>query len=100
MEGENNLTKDVYGQKLENQLKQWEVAIRDLEERAPKGPAHVKLELLELIEKLQLKMAAIQIEFDDLRQSSKAGSAGEKRIEAALAEMRTVLDLAGSKFKH
>lgn len=100
MDGGNNFTKDLYSQKLENQLKQWEVAIRDLEERAPKGPAHVKLELLELIEKLQLKMAAIQIEFEDLRQSSKTWADGEKRLETALSEMRAVLELAGSKFKH
>lgn len=93
--------KDIYSQKLENQLKEWKKTIKELQERAQKGSAQAKLDLLEMVEKLQLKMDAVQIRLDELRHSgSEAWSGIEKKIETAVADMKSALEKARSKFKH
>ncbi|HEY3309703.1 MAG TPA: hypothetical protein VGJ93_14715 [Desulfuromonadaceae bacterium] len=93
--------KDAFSQKLENQVKEWKKAIDDLQERAQKSTTHAKLELLEMVERLQLKMDAVQIRLDELRRSSSEAWSGiEKKIEVAVAEMKTALEQARNKFKH
>ncbi len=93
--------KDEYRQKLENLQKEWKTMIDHLEERAKKASAQAKIELQETIESLKHKNSAVQTRLDEMRQAGDEAWEGlKKKAETAVAEMKTALEHAISKFKH
>lgn len=93
--------KDEYRHKLESQLEEWKTLIDQMEERAKKGTAHMKIDLLEAIETLQLKKDAVQARLDELRHAGdEVWGNLKKKSETAVLEMKTTLEQALSKFKH
>lgn len=93
--------KDEYRQKLENLQKEWKTMIDHLEERAKKTSAQAKIELQETIETLKHKNSAVQTRLDEMRQvGDEAWEGLKKKAETSVAEMKTALEHAISKFKH
>ena len=93
--------KDEYRQKLESLLNEWKSMVDQMEELSKKTTAQAKLEMLEAIETLKLKMDDVQKRLDEMRQTGDEAWEGlKKRSETAVYEMKSALERTMSKFKH
>lgn len=90
----------AYREKLEAQLKEWKEKIELLEGKAAKATGETRAEMLQAINELREKKAAVRGKWDTLQQES--GIAFDKMkdgVERATADLKSTFDKLISRFK-
>lgn len=90
----------AYREKLDAQLKEWKTKIELLEVKASKASGETKAEMLQAINELRLKKAAVRGKWDTLQQES--GIAFDKMkegVERAAADLKNSLEKFITRFK-
>jgi histidinol dehydrogenase len=90
----------AYREKLEAQLQEWRVKIELLEEKAARATGETREEMLQAINELRQKKAALKGKWDTLQQESGVAFDRMKEgVEKAAGELKSTLDKVISRFK-
>jgi len=98
--GQPMLKKEEYIEKLGAQLKEWNVKIEALKEKAAKGSAEIKIAINKEVEVLNSKMKEAQGKLQEIK--GKSGDAWKVFAEGANKawnDLREAVHQAGEKFK-
>ena len=92
--------KDLYQEKMEAQLKEWQAKIDELTAKAQQASADAKLQYKKQMDVLRPKLEAAQQKLQELKTSGKnAGDNIKTGMEAAWNELKTAWDKAVAQFK-
>ncbi|MDD5411512.1 MAG: coiled coil domain-containing protein [Methylobacter sp.] len=92
--------KEAYQDKIDAQLREWSAKIDELNAKANKATAEVKIEYYEQIEELRSKQANAQTKLQALRNSGEqAWEELKPGLEQAWDDLKTSVEKAISKFK-
>jgi uncharacterized coiled-coil DUF342 family protein len=93
-------SRDVYQEKMDAQLRQWDAQIAELRAKADKAKAQAKIEYLERVEEIRSKRDTAARKLEELKKTSDDAWADVKNgLEKAWKDLGSAIDSAFSRFK-
>ncbi len=92
-------SKDVYKDKLDEQLKEWSIKIADLKIKAELAEANLRVEYIKQVEMLRVKKEEAEIKLDELKKAGDdAWETLKSGVDKAASELKYAINSAISKF--